>query len=477
MVFSSYLFVFGFLPAFLTIYYLLRPKFRNAFILLASLFFYYVGDKNGIIALVGAIVLNYVVGFAIGAAPEPGGEGGRSRRWRSTWLTVGLVLNLSVLIWFKYVGLVTRTTDELARLIGATSPVPIIQAALPLGISFFVFQGMSYLIDVYRGTIAPTRNIIVFGAYKAMFPQLIAGPIVRYRDIAEALKHRAIDESMVVVGITRFVIGYGKKVLLADTFAVTADAVFALPVDQLSTATAWLGTLAYTLQIYFDFSAYSDMAIGMALMMGFRFPENFNYPYVSRSIREFWRRWHMTLSGWFRDYVYIPLGGSRAGRYRTYLNSVIVFGLTGLWHGAAWTFVVWGMWHGLFIVLERALDLDRRRIPSVLRWAGTMGVVLVGWVLFRAESFSHATAILLRMAGASPPAGAARPFGEFWNPWLAVTMGLALVLSMPVYQWAKARMSPGQRVAAGAVLFPIVFLLASAKVLAGAYSPFLYFRF
>ncbi|MBD7920207.1 MBOAT family protein [Cellulomonas sp. Sa3CUA2] len=475
MVFSSYLFVFGFLPAFLVTYYLLRPRFRNAFILLASLTFYYIGDKNGIVALIAAIVLNYAVGALMGGAePE---DPDRTRRRRRGLLVVGIVLNLAVLVWFKYIGLFTRTVDELSSAIGLGEIVPVIEVALPLGISFFVFQGISYLVDVYRGTIAPTRNFIVFGAYKSMFPQLIAGPIVRYRDVAEALDHRAVTDTMVFQGIIRFVTGFAKKVLLADTFAVTADAIFALPSDQLSTSTTWLGVIAYTLQIYFDFSAYSDMAIGMAMMMGFRFPENFNYPYISRSIREFWRRWHMTLSSWFRDYVYIPLGGSRAGKYRTYLNSLIVFMLTGLWHGAEWTFLVWGLWHGFFIVMERVLDIDNRRIPSFLRWAGTLGVVMVGWVLFRAESFGYATDLLAHMIGLGPSGAAVRPLGEFVNPWLVVTGVVAMVLSMPVYPWLKERLSPRTRLVLGWVVFSLLFVLASTKVLAGAYSPFLYFRF
>ncbi|WP_282948084.1 MBOAT family O-acyltransferase [Cellulomonas endometrii] len=482
MVFSSYTFVFGFLPAFLIAYYLLRPRFRNALILLASLFFYYVGDKDGIVALVGAIVLNYGVGLGMGptadaATPSWAGRRTRSRSWRLRWMWFGVALNLAVLGWYKYAGFFTSSVDAVAERLGLGNPLPVLDVALPLGISFFVFQGISYLVDVYRGTIAPTRNFVVFGAYKSLFPQLIAGPIVRYRDIADALDHRAVTESMVFQGVVRFVIGFTKKVLLADTFALTADAIFALPQDQLSTSTAWLGTIAYTLQIYFDFSAYSDMAIGMALMMGFRFPENFNYPYTSRSIREFWRRWHMTLSSWFRDYVYIPLGGSRAGKVRTYVNSLIVFSLTGLWHGAAWTFVVWGLWHGLFIVLERLIDLDSRRIPSVLRWAGTMGVVLVGWVLFRAESFDKAMHMLGLLVGIGDGAVGARPFGEFWTSALAVAVVAGLVLSFPVYRWIKERLPRMPRLVAGWLFFSLLFVLASAKVLAGAYSPFLYFRF
>ncbi|WP_028050352.1 MBOAT family protein [Cellulomonas sp. URHD0024] len=473
MVFSSYQFVFVFLPIFFLIYFALRPNLRNLFILIASLVFYYLGDSNGITALLLAIVLNYGVGRALGPAATLT-ETPRSDGWRRAWIVVGLVLNLAVLIWYKYVGFVTTTIDNLASTLGHPGLVPIVEVALPLGISFFVFQGISYLVDVWRGTIAPTRNLIVFGAYKSMFPQLIAGPIVRYKDIAEALDHRDVKVTMVYEGIIRFITGFAKKVLLADTFAVTADALFALPDDQLTTATAWMATFAYTLQIYFDFSAYSDMAIGMGMMMGFRFPENFNYPYSSVSIQEFWRRWHMTLSGWFRDYVYIPLGGNRRGTVRTYVNLLVVFTLTGLWHGAAWTFVVWGLWHGLFMVIERFVDTSR--VPTVLRWIGTMAIVVVGWVLFRAESFGKAMDMLLLMVGVGND-GAGRPLGEFVTPWFLLMAAIACVLAFPVYPWAKAHLAVRTRVVLGAALFPAFFIIASTKVLAGAYSPFLYFRF
>lgn len=428
-------------------------------------------------------MLNYTIGLIMGptaeaATPEWSGRARRAPAWRRYWMWLGVVLNLSVLGWYKYAGFFTSSVDAVAGALGLGSPLPVLEVALPLGISFFVFQGISYLVDVHRGTIAPTRSFVVFGAYKSLFPQLIAGPIVRYRDVADALDHRSVTDSMVFQGIVRFVIGFTKKVLLADTFAVTADAIFGLPPGELGTATAWLGAVAYTLQIYFDFSAYSDMAIGMALMMGFRFPENFDYPYTSRSIREFWRRWHMTLSRWFRDYVYIPLGGSRRGAARTYVNSLVVFALTGLWHGAAWTFVVWGLWHGLFIVLERALRLDDRRIPSVLRWTGTMGVVLVGWVLFRAESFGTALHMLALMAGiGSGDAPVLHPVGEYWSTPLALALVAGVVLSFPVYRWIRERLPSGPRVLAGWAVFSVLFALASAKVLAGAYSPFLYFRF
>ncbi|GAA2726101.1 MBOAT family O-acyltransferase [Cellulomonas aerilata] len=472
MVFSSYTFIFAFFPIFLVVYALLSPRYRNPWILVASLSFYGLGDPGGLPILIGAIVVNYGVGALMGPLP-PGEEPRRNGRRRALMWT-GVAVNLAVLGYYKYVGFLTTNLDALAERVGLGS-VPVVAALLPLGISFFVFQGVSYLIDVYRGTVVPTRSLLTFATYKSLFPQLIAGPIVRYSDIADDLPDRTIRESMVYAGIVRFLTGFCKKVLLADTFAVTADAIFGLPPDQLDTGTAWLGALAYTLQIYFDFSAYSDMAIGMGLMMGFRFPENFNYPYISRSIREFWRRWHMTLSGWFRDYVYISLGGNRKGSGRTYVNLMAVFVLTGLWHGAAWTFVVWGLWHGLFIVAERATRFEER-VPGAIRWVYTMAVVVFGWVLFRAETFEGAFHMMALMLGLESGPGL-RPVGEFWSGGLAVAVVAGLVLSLPVYPWLRARLPRDLKVVAGTVMFAGLFALAAAKVLAGAYSPFLYFRF
>jgi len=471
MVFSSYLFIFLFLPIFLTLYQLAPSRWKNACLLVASLVFYYFGDHAGTWVLLVSVVGNFAFGYAIGAA--------RLRSVRvspKTWLIGGLVFNLAILTWFKYIGFLTRNIDAAGALLGNEHLVPIVDAALPLGISFFAFQGMSYLIDVYRGTINATGSLLQFATYKTLFPQLIAGPIVRYKDIAAELRSRTVSDDQLYQGTLRFVIGFCKKVLIADTVAVAADAIFALPADQLTFATAWLGVIAYTIQIYFDFSAYSDMAIGLALIMGFRFPENFNYPYVARSIREFWRRWHMTLSSWFRDYVYISLGGNRGGAMRTYANLLIVFALTGLWHGAAWTFVIWGLWHGIFIAAERFIDFEQRRIPVAVRHLYALGVVIVGWVLFRADTFDHALRMLSAMVGFVHGENV-RTVAEFLNAQLALAMLAGIVFSMPVYRWLRDRLTPHVASWAGAPALTSLFAIAGTKVLSGAYSPFLYFRF
>jgi len=475
MVFSSYLFIFCFLPAFLILYKIVDHRYRNHLILAASLFFYWVGDKNGTWVLLGAIVGNYVFGYLIDRSLS-GSEPGRKSVYATALLFIGVTFNVGVLAYFKYIGFITQNVNEIAHALGFGNVVPLIQAALPLGISFFVFQGISYLVDVYRGVVRATRSLLMFGTFKSLFPQLIAGPIVRYRDVAADLPDRVIDSEMVFSGVTRFVIGFAKKVLLADTFAATADAIFKLSAPELNFGTAWLGAISYTLQIYFDFSAYSDMAIGLGLMMGFRFPENFNYPYTATSLRDFWRRWHMTLSGWFRDYVYVSLGGNRAGPVRTYVNLFLVFVLTGLWHGASWTFVVWGLWHGAFMVGERFVDFERRGIPVWLRWLYTLAVVIFGWVLFRADSFQHAFHMAGVMVGLRV-GGDMHPVGEYWDNALAVAVLAGLVLSFPVYRWARDRIAPPFRIPVGFAWLSILFVLSSMKVLSGAYSPFLYFRF
>ena len=475
MVFSSYLFIFLFLPAFLTAYKLVGHRLRNILILVASLFFYYLGDAKGVWILLAAIVGNYAFGCLI-AIYRHSGSDERANKTARIFLILGLFFNLSVLGYFKYIGFITQNINIIAEEFGHPSAVPVISVLLPLGISFFVFQGISYLVDVYRGTIQATKSLLIFGTFKSLFPQLIAGPIVRYRDIAAELPDRSVDPDMVVEGITRFVIGFAKKVLLADTFAITADAIFALPSSELNFGTAWLGAASYTLQIYFDFSAYSDMAIGLGLMMGFRFPENFNYPYKAASIRDFWRRWHMTLSGWFRDYVYVPLGGNRVGAARTYVNLMAVFILTGLWHGASWTFVAWGLWHGLFLVIERFTNMESRGIPFVLRWLYTLAVVVFGWVLFRSETFEHAfhmSALMLNLRSGPENYVVA----EYMNNGLLLALVVGAILSFPVYKWLCDRLSSSQRVFVGVFGLGSLFLLASMKVLSGAYSPFLYFRF
>jgi alginate O-acetyltransferase complex protein AlgI len=471
MVFSSYSFLFLFFPLFFISYYLLDPRYRNCLILLASLLFYTIGEGERLAILLVSILGNFLLGFGIRRFL------GMRQRLALALLIAGIAFNLGLLAYFKYAGFVSENANALLKLVGADALLPVLHIALPLGISFFAFQGISYLMDIYRGTIQATSSLFKFATYKAMFPQLIAGPIVRYSDIAEDMKDRRVEPNEVFAGIGRFTRGMAKKVLIADTMATTADAIFALPSTELSTPVAWLGVVAYTLQIYFDFSGYSDMAIGMGRMMGFKYPENFNHPYMSRSIGEFWRRWHMTLSSWFRDYVYISLGGNRRGPARTYFNLLAVFGLTGLWHGASWTFVIWGFWHGLFMLIERRFPPDKWRIPGFLRHAYVLFVVMIGWTIFRADSNEVAHRMLAAMIGVGANGEFTWPILQFANPLVLITLVLGIVFSAPVYDHVNAVVPRKIVIPSSVVIGALLLFVCSLKVLSGSYSPFLYFRF
>ena len=392
MVFSSPTFICLFLPLTFALYFLLPKSANNLVLVAASILFYAWGDPVAAAALiVPSVVLNFYFGRLIGAA-----EGAKRRK-----LTVAAIaFNLAVLIAFKYSRFIVENLNDVLPLVGAPA-LPVPNIPLPLGISFFTFHILSYLIDIYRGVLPPQTSLSAFALYIVNFPQLIAGPIIRYRQIADQLDSRTVGLGDVEHGVLRFVTGLAKKLLIADPIGQVADVIFGAGAHELSVGAAWLGVTCYALQIYFDFSGYSDMAIGLARMFGFRFPENFNYPYAATSIQDFWRRWHITLSAWFRDYVYIPLGGNRFGAWTTVRNLWIVFFLTGAWHGASWNFIIWGLWHGLFLSLERlpivATLLDRT--PRVLRTGYVLLVVLIGWVFFRAPTLDAALHYLGRMFG------------------------------------------------------------------------------
>ncbi len=382
MLFSSPVFLFLFLPIVLAAYYLMWARLRNYVLLLASLVFFAWGGVSYSLLLVFSVIFNYLIGIGIGKNPG-------SRRSKA-FLTAGIVLNLLFLGIFKYADFIVENLNGLSDVL-SFKPFGDPGIVLPVGISFYTFQAMSYLIDVFRRDAEVQKNPFNLGLYIALFPQLIAGPIVRYHDIALQIKSRTLDSASFAYGIRRFIIGLGKKVLLANNMGMVADIAFGTPIENLSGPIAWLGLITYALQIYFDFSGYSDMAIGLGRMFGFTFLENFNYPYISRSIKEFWRRWHISLSTWFRDYLYVSLGGNRISKRRTYFNLILVFFVTGLWHGASWSFVVWGFVHGLFLILERYTD---NRFPEVI-WKPfqhiyTLFVVLMAWVLFRADTISFA---------------------------------------------------------------------------------------
>ena len=438
MLFSSNTFLFGFLPAVVVLYYLCPRRCRNVLLLVFSLIFYGWGEPKYVLLMLVSILLNYFCGLA--AARQQS----RQRSVRGV-LIVGVVLNLGMLGFFKYGKF----------FFGSAFP----DIPLPIGISFYIFQAMSYLIDVCRREVEVQKNVLTFGTYVTLFPQLIAGPIVRYRDVAEMLESRRENLPQFSRGVQRFVVGLSKKVLLANTFGAAWNA---LQVTT-GTAAAWLGLLCYTLQIYFDFSGYSDMAIGLGQLFGFTFLENFNYPYISASITEFWRRWHISLSTWFKEYVYIPLGGNRKGLARQIFNILVVWLLTGLWHGASWNFVLWGGYYAALLILEKCWLLKAgEKLPLVLRRMLTMVLVMLGWALFYFEDLGALGAFLGRLFTAVPSAGIA-----FYLPVTA----LGCLCATPAMK--RVKLPDGVRWG----LCVVLLLLCVASLARQSYNPFIYFRF
>ena len=438
MLFSSNTFLFGFLPAVVVLYYLCPRRCRNVLLLVSSLIFYGWGEPKYVLLMLVSILLNYFCGLA--AARQQS----RQRSTRGV-LIVGVVLNLGMLGFFKYG----------TFFFGSAFP----DIPLPIGISFYIFQAMSYLIDVCRREVEVQKNVLTFGTYVTLFPQLIAGPIVRYRDVAEMLESRRENLPQFSRGVQRFVVGLSKKVLLANTFGAAWNA---LQVTT-GTAAAWLGLLCYTLQIYFDFSGYSDMAIGLGQLFGFTFLENFNYPYISASITEFWRRWHISLSTWFKEYVYIPLGGNRKGLARQIFNILVVWLLTGLWHGASWNFVLWGGYYAALLILEKCWLLKAgEKLPLLLRRMLTMVLVMLGWALFYFEDLGALGAFLGRLFTAVPSAGIA-----FYLPVTA----LGCLCATPAMK--RVKLPDGLRWG----LCILLLLLCVASLARQSYNPFIYFRF
>lgn len=493
MVFSSAIFIFFFLPLALALFFAVPARFkngRNLALSIASLIFYVWGEKWNIFLLGASIGLNYGLGEYMGRLMAAG-EQKKARRV----LILGIVLNLGCLIFFKYATWAIENFFAFWGLFGARPDVALPVISLPLGISFFTFHALSYLIDIWRKTIAPARTFTHFLCYFSMFPHLVAGPIVRYAHVAKDLDSGSVTLDGFYEGLRRFVVGLGKKVLIANGVSSLADAAFALPAAELTLGSVWIGIVAYSLQIYFDFSAYSDMAIGLAAMFGFKFHENFLFPYTSQSIKEFWRRWHISLSSWFRDYLYIPLGGSRGGSVGTYRNLVLVFLLCGLWHGAGWTFIIWGLYHGCFLVLER-MGFERllSLLPRFARHIYVILVFMVGWVFFRADSFSFALDYIAVMFN---------PFGDFsiapgvdLTPVavLAMIIGIIGATSWPtmLYRYLRerafaVRISALNATSAGAGQLvmgltelgagAVILFLCTIDLMAGGYNPFIYFRF
>lgn len=497
MLFSSNIFLFLFLPAYLAVYHgadllgraIARAKpgesawgqagtwarthltdFNNLVLLGLSLFFYFWGSGRFIVVFVSAIVVNAALGNVIERAES---------RHRKPWLIVGVVANLTLLLYFKYFGfLYAQTSSVLAAFHIPIQPIdPIF---LPVGVSFFTFMAISFLVEVYQGNVRGA-GWLRFSTYFALFPHLVAGPIVRYSEIDKELRGRTINQSMLFEGMLRFNMGLGKKVILANNLGGVADKIFALPAAELTTAFSWLGAVCYTLQIYFDFSGYTDMAIGLARFFGFHFPENFNKPYQARNMTDFWRRWHMSLSRWFKDYLYIALGGNRVGPFRTYLNLLIVFLLCGLWHGAAWTFVVWGLYHGALLVGERLLRLRFGFEPTGPLGRGlTLLLVIIGWVIFRATSWSQATVFLSAMWGNPVPTNwRFFELQHYVDGAVLAYLIVGTIITLVSFDTERLRAWMGPRLSTAALgtASLATALVAVAMLSKTQFNPFIYFQF
>ncbi len=484
MLFTSITFLYYFLPMLLIIYYISNKAVRNYILLAFSLVFYAWGEPKFVFLMILMVIVNFYIGIAIDKEKtknewSKGLNIADKKDYSKIYLIVGIIANLMIIGYFKYSGFIIGNINSLFNL-----TLPVKEIKLPIGISFFTFQAMSYIIDVYRNDGKVQKNLANLMLYISFFPQLIAGPIVRYSTVDDQIRERKETTSLFASGINRFIIGLGKKVLIANNMAVVADRAFKAVGDgtEVSIAFAWAGILCYTLQIYFDFSGYSDMAIGLGKMFGFEFLENFNYPYISKSISEFWRRWHMSLGSWFRDYVYIPLGGNRCGVGRNILNLSVVWFLTGLWHGANWTFILWGCYFGLFIILERYVLKDIiSKIPKYLSMFITFILVVLGWVLFRAETFDIAKQYYSILFGLGDVVLFNDPNWDFFVYEYGVIVIISLFAATPLAKILldkvfKNKENVGFMIAETLFLFGIMYI-STAYLVATDFNPFIYFNF
>lgn len=466
MAFCSTVFIFFFLPIVFAVY-LITPSIRlkNLWVLLASLFFYAFGEPIAVLILILSGLLNYLFGLGIGTG-----------RHKKAYLTASVIFNLGTLCLFKYIDFFIGIINSALNI-----SIPKTNIALPIGISFFTFQAMSYVIDVYRGSVTAQKSFLKVLLYLALFPQLVAGPIVKYYDVEKQIDNRSLTSKGVSSGIVRFVLGLSKKLLIANTMASVVDKIFALSEGELTLPLAWLGAICYMLQIYFDFSGYSDMAIGLGKMFGFEFKENFNYPYISSSVKDFWRRWHISVSSWFKEYLYIPLGGNRKGKLRTYINKLIVFFCTGLWHGANLTFILWGMLHGMLLLFEGATGLDKATKLRPLRRLYTIICVCLTFVIFRADSIGYAFGYIKKMfLGFSGDILDDSMFIGFLTPLFIVIFLLAFIFSTPIVKAVGKKLEAKSEVAFELVSYIVSALLLVLCILnlsSASYNPFIYFRF
>ena len=467
MVFSSSAFLFVFLPIVLIGYIFMPEKLRNIWLLTVSIVFYCWGGPAFLPIILFSILINYSGGICLGCIQE--------LRLRKVILSVFVTLNLLIVAYWKYANFIVEIMENMFN-----CSLAINEVVLPIGISFYTFQGMSYVIDVYRREVALQKNPFYVALYICLFPQLIAGPIVRYSDIEKQIVSRKSSLEHWEQGLTRFIVGLGKKAILANTMGEIANEIFLAPCEENTVIIAWIGAISYTLQIYFDFSGYSDMAIGLGKVFGFQFLENFNYPYISKSITEFWRRWHISLSGWFRDYVYIPLGGNRKGN--VYVNLSIVFLLTGIWHGANWTFIIWGIYHGVFMLGERYLKGRWSiKIPAVFGWIYSMFVVIIGWVLFNSADLEHAVKYVRSMFGILPLGQVKYDISRYLNKYTIFMFGVSVLAALPIGKnlWNRFSMlcSETIRQIISYILTLILLVVCIMYIMTSTFNPFIYFQF
>lgn len=466
MLFSSMSFLFLFLPVVCLIYFIVRPPLRNYVLLGASIFFYAWGEPEYLAIMLLTILINY-----LGAVLMD-----KYSLHKKGFLALTIIANLGFLTYFKYFNFFIGNLNEMFH-----GNLDLIEVIMPIGISFYTFQAISYVVDVYRGEVPVQRDVFKLSLFICLFPQLIAGPIVKYNDIADQIDHREVDFDKVALGVKRFIIGLAKKVLIANTLGALADKIFVQAPDTLQTSVAWIGSLAYTFQLFFDFSGYSDMAIGLGLIFGFRIKENFNYPYISKSITEFWRRWHISLSTWFKQYLYIPLGGNRVSKSRNYLNLSIVFLLTGFWHGASWNFIIWGIWHGGFIILEKITGWHKEssgRFVNATKHLYTIFVFVVGWVMFRADNIAYAWTYIKNMLGFVRTHDMLYEMSYYIDNIEIIAFVAAFICSVPLFS-NMLHIKQERRVLNWLVnvWFLILFVFSVSSIAASTYNPFIYFRF
>ncbi len=469
MLFSSMTFIFIFLPIVLLLYLTSKKELHNPILLIASIIFYAWGEPKYLAIMLFTILINYFGAIAID----------KCSKYKKLLLYTTILANLGFLIYFKYFNFLITNCNNIFH-----SQINALDIVMPIGISFYTFQALSYVVDVYRGECKVQKDIYKLALYICLFPQLIAGPIVKYHDIAEQIESREVNFEKVNLGVKRFIIGLSKKMLIANTMGAIADKIFIQDPHTFSHGIAWIGSIAYSLQLYFDFSGYSDMAIGLGLIFGFKFLENFNYPYISKSITEFWRRWHISLSTWFKQYAYIPLGGNRVGKIKTLRNLGIVFLLTGIWHGAAWNFVIWGIWHGIFIIIEKIINIKEFEQVHTQWWVKFLQhiycifIFLIGWVMFRADSMSYAWQYILNMFGLLKIQTENISYGlsYYVETFEIIIFITAIICSIPIFGRILEVKNKFGKTCINLWLL-LLFIFSAATIASNTYNPFIYFRF